>query len=56
MVHVAEDAVGCPACSGTGRASDYQWPDSPLSCNYCRGVGVVSGELARQYEEKKRDQ
>ena len=50
---VAENSVVCPACSGTGRARDYEWPDSPLSCNYCRGVGVVSDALARRFERKK---
>jgi DnaJ-class molecular chaperone len=42
MVHIPEDAVTCPACIGTGRAAAIIWPDSPLSCFYCRGKGKVS--------------
>ena len=42
MVHVPPGAIACPACGGTGRAADYLWTDSPLSCGYCRGIGLVS--------------
>jgi DnaJ-class molecular chaperone len=40
-VEVPAHTVPCPNCGGSGRAADYLWPDSPLSCGCCRGKGVV---------------
>lgn len=49
-VHVPAGAVACPACIGTGRAAASIWPDSPLSCDYCRGKGLISKEQASLFE------
>lgn len=51
-VHIAPQTETCPACKGSGRASDYRWPDSPLSCNVCRGIGVVSIAQAAQFRRE----
>jgi len=47
QVEIPADAVACPCCGGSGRAADYVWPDSPLSCGCCQGKGVVSATQAR---------
>jgi DnaJ-class molecular chaperone len=41
IVEVPVEAVTCPYCHGSGRAADYVWPDSPLSCSRCLGKGVI---------------
>ena len=41
-VHAPTEAVVCPACHGSGKTNRIRWPDSPFSCGYCRGAGVVS--------------
>ena len=53
MVHILEDAVVCPACIGTGQAAALKWPDSPLSCAYCGGKGLVSKYQATLFEMEK---
>jgi len=40
-VEIPANAIVCPCCDGTGKAADYIWPDSPLSCGCCGGKGVV---------------
>ena len=51
MVIIPRDAVTCPRCGGTGRAAEAGWPDSPLSCSYCRGKGVVAAGQVREAAE-----
>ncbi|MBU0493729.1 MAG: hypothetical protein KKA73_04440 [Chloroflexi bacterium] len=46
-VEIPAQAIPCPHCGGSGRAADYRWPDSPLSCACCRGKGVVSPSKAQ---------
>ena len=41
-VEIADGAVTCPGCEGTGREADYEYPDSVLSCRRCGGKGVVA--------------
>lgn len=40
-VSIPEHYKTCPCCGGSGRASDYVYPDSPLSCGCCHGKGIV---------------
>jgi len=54
MTHVQPGSVVCPACGGTGRQeTNEKWPDSPFSCGYCRGIGVVSELHAALYGSSK---
>lgn len=41
VVEIPANAATCPCCGGSGRAADYIWPDSPLSCGCCEGKGVI---------------
>ncbi|HBY99582.1 MAG TPA: hypothetical protein DEP84_37540 [Chloroflexi bacterium] len=46
-VELPSNAITCPGCGGSGRAADYLWPGSPLSCGLCHGKGVVPGWRVR---------
>ncbi len=41
QVTVPADAIICPSCNGSGQESDHHFRDSVLSCNTCKGKGMV---------------